>query len=167
MNQIFISIGSNLDREHNISSGVAALRQAFSDLDLSAVYESEPIGCKGNWFYNLVASAYTNWSLLEVIECLSKIECEHGRMPSNEKRFAPCSLDLDLLLFGDLVCESPIVLPREEITYNAFVLLPLSELVPDRRHPIELERYQDLWSAFDKRSQSLTKIEFDWPESGS
>jgi 2-amino-4-hydroxy-6-hydroxymethyldihydropteridine diphosphokinase len=53
-------------------------------------------------------------------------------------------------------------LPREEILYNAFVLLPLAELAPNEVHPQSGATYQQLWNDYDKASQNLWKIPFDW-----
>jgi 2-amino-4-hydroxy-6-hydroxymethyldihydropteridine diphosphokinase len=75
------------------------------------------------------------------------------------------SLDLDLLLYDDLVMDDArLVLPREDITRYAFVLYPLAEIAPDARHPLSGERYADMWSAFDDSEQVLTRV--DWPPTG-
>ncbi|MGL5776661.1 MAG: 2-amino-4-hydroxy-6-hydroxymethyldihydropteridine diphosphokinase, partial [Aeromonas veronii] len=62
----------------------------------------------------------------------------------------------------DLICDQPVNLPRAEIITNAFVLWPLAELAPERRHPLTQARYGDLWAAYDKQSQRLQPVDFDW-----
>lgn len=72
-------------------------------------------------------------------------------------------MDIDILLYGDetgLCCG--IELPRPEITENAFVLQPLSELLPDRVHPASGMSYLELWQDYDKSTQQLWAIETDW-----
>lgn len=158
---ILISVGSNVDREQHTRAGVAAVQAAFTDVQLSSVYESEAVGFNGAAFYNLVISATTDMSIADVCAQLKQIERDNGRQ-RGEKKFAPRTLDLDLLTYDKQVTTSPIVLPREEITYNAFVLQPLAELVPEHVHPVAQRTYRDMWHDYDKRQQKLWPIAFKW-----
>ena len=85
------------------------------------MYESEAVGFSGDPFYNLVAAADTNLSVADCVALFKQIEDVYGRDRSNG-RFSGRTLDLDLLTYGDLICENPIILPRPEITENAFSL---------------------------------------------
>ena len=161
LHHILISLGTNIDREHHTRQGVEALKQCFSTITLSSVYESEAVGFDGNAFYNLCASGYTDLSVEQVCQTLKRIERDNGRVPS-EKKFAPRTLDLDLLTYDALVVSEPVVLPREEVEYNAFVLQPLAELVPDHIHPVTGKSYQALWQDYDKQQQKLWPIDFTW-----
>ena len=161
MHHILISVGSNVDREVHTRAGVAAVQAIFDDVQLSSVYESEAVGFNGAAFYNLVISARTALPIQEVCLQLKQIERDNGRQ-RGEKKFAPRTLDLDLLTYDNEVTSTPIVLPREEIVYNAFVLQPLAELVPDDIHPVAQQSYRQLWQDYDKRQQKLWPIEFDW-----
>lgn len=161
MNQIYISLGTNIEREKHTASGLQAMYEAFGELTLSPIYESESVGFNGTPFYNLVAGAQTDKTLEEVSVILKQIERDNGRV-SAEKKFAPRTLDLDLLLFNDAVIEQPIVLPRAEILYNAFVLLPLKNLIPDETHPVAGKTYRALWESFDNEAQKLWEIPFKW-----
>ncbi len=78
------------------------------------------------------------------------------------KKFSPRTLDLDLLLYDDLIINKPAQLPRDEIDKNAFVLWPLSEIAPTLIHPIIKVDYQTLWQNYNKISQQLTKVENCW-----
>ena len=158
---IFISLGSNIEREKHTRAGLNGLARHFRSVKLSRVYESEAVGFAGSHFYNLVASAQTDMSVKQVCLCLKRIEDENGR-ERGEKKFAPRTLDLDLLLYDDLVTDDYVVLPRDEITYNAFVLLPLSELAPDLVHPVTQKNYQSMWSEYDQSKQKLWSIDFNW-----
>ncbi|MCW8995998.1 MAG: 2-amino-4-hydroxy-6-hydroxymethyldihydropteridine diphosphokinase, partial [Psychromonas sp.] len=88
------------------------------------------------------------------------IELQHGRA-ENAIKFAPRTLDLDLLLYDQQVDKS-INLPRAEITENAFVLKPLAELAPCLKHPVLNKTYQALWETYPKEKQKLWKIEHDF-----
>ena len=161
MHQIYISVGSNVDREKHTKAGLNALVLEFGQLALSNVYESEAVGFKGRHFYNLVVGAKTTKSVKEVCRILKSIESENGRI-REEKKFAPRTLDLDLLLYDQLITNDGVELPRGEIQYNAFVLLPLNELAPAYVHPTAKKSIGDLWQAYDKTKQKLWKIDFNW-----
>lgn len=74
-------------------------------------------------------------------------------------RFAPRTLDLDLLLFGDQVMESPFRLPRSEILKFAYVLKPLVDIAPDRCHPLTGRSFAAHWGEFDAASQPLVAVD--------
>jgi 2-amino-4-hydroxy-6-hydroxymethyldihydropteridine diphosphokinase len=157
--QVFLGLGSNLDREKNVRAGLAALKNRFGDLTLSNIYESESVGFKGSNFYNLVVSLQTDLTIAELSEALKKIEDENGRVRTGPK-YSPRTLDIDILTYGDFVgVEAGVELPRAEITENAFVLLPLSELVPDALHPYLKKSYAELWASYDQNAQALWKID--------
>ena len=157
MAHIFIGIGSSIGKRENIYKGVRLLAEKFGELRLSTVYESEAIGFEGGTFYNLVAELRSQLSIEDVINRLKNIELQLGR-PLNAIKFAPRTLDLDLLLYDnhiDDICD----IPRKEITENAFVLQPLAELAPRLKHPILGLSYGELWSSYPKNKQKLWKID--------
>ncbi|WP_462321302.1 2-amino-4-hydroxy-6-hydroxymethyldihydropteridine diphosphokinase [Halochromatium sp.] len=141
----WISLGSNLERETSIRGGIQGLRQAFGALILSPVYETEAEGFDGQPFLNLVAGIETALKVGEIRAVLRRIEAEHGRERGGE-RFAPRTLDLDLLTYGDCAGEiDGYLIPRDEILRYAFVLCPLADVAPDERHPTDGRRYAELW----------------------
>lgn len=162
MARVYLSIGSNIDREVNIRGGVADLKKHFGELTLSRVYESESVGFDGDNFFNLVAALDTDLPVEDVSKMLHEIEAEHGRTREGP-RFSSRTLDIDLLTYDDLVTsDNGLELPRGEILKNAFVLWPLAELAADERHPVLQQCYGELWDAFDKEKQSLWPVEFQW-----
>lgn len=165
MAQIYISLGSNIEREHNVGQGLISLAKAFeipfSQLSLSSLFECEAIGFDGPIFYNMVIGIECEQSVEQVAIMLRDIEFLHGR-DHNAKKFSPRTLDLDLLLYDDLIIDQPAQLPRDEITKNAFVLWPLSQIAPKLNHPILKQNYQALWQDYDKSSQSLNIVENCW-----
>lgn len=160
MARIFISLGSNVDAAFHIRAGIAALRTQFGELVLSSVFESEAVGFDGSNFLNMVAVAETQLDIANVVAIFKQIERDHGRS-AGSKKFSPRTLDLDLLLYDDVVCEAPAQLPRAEIMTNAFVLWPLSEVAPKLVHPIVKRSYQQLWDDYDKCSQRLWPVDFN------
>ncbi|MBA6264070.1 MAG: 2-amino-4-hydroxy-6-hydroxymethyldihydropteridine diphosphokinase [Colwellia sp.] len=161
MARLYISLGSNVDRQHYLNTGLTALELLLGELTLSSLFASESVGFDGAEFYNMVIGATTELNIEQVTKALRDIEFTNGR-PIDAKKYSPRTLDLDLLLFDDLVLNTPAQIPRAEITENAFVLWPLAEVAPQLKHPILLQSYQQLWQAYDKNQQALTKVKFSW-----
>jgi len=158
----YISLGSNIDREALTRAGVMALHQRFGELRLSSVYESEAVGFKGENFYNMVIVLHTDEDVWQVAQMLRQIEDEHGRDRSGP-RFSSRTLDLDLLLYDDLVInENRLQIPRNEILLRAFVLWPMAQVAPDLLHPVVKKSYAELWQAFDKSKEKLEPVEFEF-----
>ncbi len=160
MATIYISVGSNEQRSEKIRAARRSLMEAFGPLQLSSVYESEAVGFDGPAFYNLVVEAQTTWNPAEVEARLKSIEQEHGRIADGIK-YSNKKLDLDLLLYDDLIQAAGPQLPRAEITENAFVLWPLAEIAGDLCHPVTQLSYRQHWLSFNK-SQNLKPIDFRW-----
>ena len=158
---IYISVGSNVDKEKHTKSGLQGMSQAVGELTLSSVFESESVGFEGNNFYNLVVKANTSLSVEQVCVVLKKIEQDNKRQRV-EQKFAPRTLDLDLLLYDRQVTTQPIELPRPEVLYNAFVLKPMAEIAANETHPIVKKTYANLWQEYDKSQQKLWAIKFEW-----
>ncbi len=145
MPRVYLSIGSNINREQNLCSAVAELRRQFGSLMISPVYESQPVGFEGDDFYNLVVGFDTDRSVDAVNVVLRDIEDAHGRTRSGEK-FGSRTLDLDVLLYGEMIDHTPPRdIPRREIRQYAFVLRPLSDIAGSSRHPETGETFADLW----------------------
>lgn len=159
MASVYVSIGSNIDRERNIRSGLRMLNRYFGALQLSSLYDSEAIGFDGAAFYNLVAGFETSLAVAELVARLRDIEDAHLRRRDGP-RFSSRTLDIDLLLYDDLIIDTgEIRLPRAEILYNAFVLAPLAEIAPQLQHPLTGQDYATLWRQFDHDSQHLTRLD--------
>lgn len=162
MVEVCLGLGSNVTPEQHIVAALNALAQAFGKLRISRVFESEAVGFDGHDFYNLVVIINTDQCPKELVQTLRAIENENGRDRSKPK-FSPRTLDIDILTYGELVGEfNGVVLPRDEILENAFVLWPLAELVPEQRHPETGQTYGELWAAYDKSRQKLAPVDFFW-----
>jgi len=165
MAKIYISLGSSIKRKYHVQQGILALANAFSmpvtALSLSSLFESEAVGFEGKTFYNMVVGLNCEQSVEEVASILREIEFSYGR-PAQAKKCSPRTLDLDLLLYDDLIINEPAQLPRDEISKNAFVLWPLSEVAPELTHPILNVSYATLWQNYNKQSQKLNIIPNCW-----
>ncbi|MGX2041508.1 2-amino-4-hydroxy-6-hydroxymethyldihydropteridine diphosphokinase [Methylocaldum sp. MU1018] len=158
MPDVFLSIGSNIEREKHIPSALKELEERMGPLTVSSIYESEAVGFEGGRFYNLVAAFTTELSVSDIAKTLSEIENHHGRT-RDSKKFSSRTLDIDLILYGDEVLqEGKFALPREDITRYAFVLEPLAEIAPNRKHPVIGESYGELWAKFDKTGAKQWRV---------
>lgn len=161
MAEVYISLGSNIDRQYHIEQGLDALTCKYGALTLSALFESDAVGFAGKAFYNMVVGLKTEQSLQQVANTLREIEFAHGRS-RYAKKFSPRTLDLDLLLYDKVIAESPAQIPRSEITKNAFVLWPLAQIAGHLIHPVLGQSYQELWQQYDKKQQQLKVVPLDW-----
>lgn len=155
-----IGVGSNVDRDHNIRSGIMALRELGVPMRVSSVYESRAWGFEGDNFYNLAVQLETDIAADTLAERLREIENRHGRT-RDVPRFSARTLDLDLLLYGDLVRhDSSVDVPRKDILTCAFVLRPLAEIAGSLQHPESGLTISAIWAAFDRPDQQTWPVEF-------
>ncbi|HJW84524.1 MAG TPA: dihydropteroate synthase [Anaerolineae bacterium] len=150
MPRVYIALGGNLgDRHANLIAAIDRLRVYTRLLDLSAVYETEPWGVADQpRFLNAACAVETDLAPGELLACLKSIETELGREPSI--RYGPRKIDLDLLLYSDVVVDQPdLSVPHPRLAERAFVLVPLSEIAPDAVHPVLRLPMRDLAARVD------------------
>ncbi|MDP3590021.1 MAG: 2-amino-4-hydroxy-6-hydroxymethyldihydropteridine diphosphokinase [Methylobacter sp.] len=162
MTKGYISIGSNINKDEHIPASLRALEQTFGELTVSSIYESEAVGFTGDVFYNLVVGFDSDLEVKAVAKLLRQIELDNGRTRDSRK-FAARTLDLDLILYGDLIVnDGRLQIPRGEIEHYAFVLEPLAEVAPTLKHPISHLSYAELWDKFDKTELKQKKVTPSW-----
>ena len=141
--EIFLSLGSNIEPEKNIDFAKDQLQIRYGKLLISSIYKTKAVGFKGDDFLNLVIKASTSDSPEIVIDFLHYIEKQTGR-EIGTGQFNSRTLDIDLLLYGDLI-DASLNLPRDEILEYDFVLEPLVEIFPEGKHPIENRSYKEIF----------------------
>lgn len=137
----YIALGANLgDRLAALRAAVAGLSALGSVEAVSPVYETAPVGYTDQPpFLNAVARLRTEQAPGALLDALLRIEADLGRVRTF--RNAPRPLDLDLLLYDDLVLDTPaLTVPHPRLHERAFVLVPLADLAPDLTHPVLGER---------------------------
>jgi 2-amino-4-hydroxy-6-hydroxymethyldihydropteridine diphosphokinase len=137
MSRAYLGLGSNVgDRRANLSAAIDSLDRAIEIDGLSWVYRTEPLGhARQPDFWNLAATGVTNLTPDALLEALHEIEERLGR--ERRFRYAPRTLDIDLLLFDDTVVSSPsLTVPHARMLDRAFVLRPLLDLSPGLTHPV-------------------------------
>lgn len=158
MARVYLGLGSNIDPEKNLSIGIRELRERYGDLEVSAVYQSTAVGFEGPDFLNLVVGFDTETDPVDVYEQIEVIHNMAGRNRDEEK-FSSRPLDIDLLLYNDLVVdERPVRLPRSDILEYSFVLRPLAELAPALVHPVTGLSMAEHWRMFDQESHPLMPV---------
>lgn len=161
MPEVFVGIGSNVAPDRHLAAGLRALASRFGVLRLSPVYRNSAVGFEGEDFLNMVVAFDTEDPVEEVAAALAGIESANGRTRT-EARYSARTLDLDLLLYGDLVIQTgDLQLPREEVTHHAFVLKPLADLAGELVHPVLGLSYAELWNQFDAARHPLQRVHPD------
>ena len=159
MARVAVSIGSNLDRERNVRDALAALGKIFGELSCSPVYESAAYGFDGPPFYNLVVVFETVLNVHAVRGEFQAIENDQGRK-TGEQRSGSRSLDLDLLLYDDVVFHNQgLDVPRREIFEHAYVLKPLADVLPATPHPVTGESFADIWFRLGSKQEALSVVD--------
>jgi 2-amino-4-hydroxy-6-hydroxymethyldihydropteridine diphosphokinase len=137
---VYLSIGSNLgNRYKNFRYGIGQLLSLMSSslIIQSSLYETEPVGYKNQgWFLNAAVKFETHLEPFDLLYRLKSIEADSGR-DRHQVRFGPRTLDLDILLYDDLIVKSEnLVIPHPRMHERRFVLKPLCDIDPTIVHPV-------------------------------
>ncbi len=161
MTLAYVSGGSNLDAEQNLLLAARALKATCPGARFSRVYRNAAIGFDGPEFLNFVVELPVEGEPGALKAELERIEGLCGR-PRYAPKWAPRTMDLDILLFGDVVMNTPgLVLPRPQLTNWAFMLGPLAELAPGTLHPTAGRTAGELWQAFDQAGHPMQPAPLD------
>ncbi len=158
MVRAFVSVGSNIEPERHIPRALELLASHYPRLAQSSIYETPAVGFDGAPFHNLVVSFDTTAPPRAVVAKLHLIEdaCQRDRQAP---RFGPRTMDLDLILYGELVSrEAGLELPRDEILREAFVLCPLAELAGELHHPLSHLSFATLWKEHPLSKEEIPRV---------
>lgn len=155
---VYLGLGSNIDPKKNLRLGISELGQRYGELTVSNTYQNAAIGFEGDDFLNLVVGFESDDDPLSIHEHIEAVHKMTGRQRGEDK-FSARPLDIDLLLYGDLViAEPPLDLPRADVLEYAFVLRPLSEIAPDFVHPVTGRALADHWQECDTGGHPMTLV---------
>ena len=134
---VYLSLGSNVgDRGAQLRDALARLSVIGHVVAVSSVYETEPVEfTQQPWFLNCAVVLETDKTPQELMTAILGIEEEMGRRRAQKK--GPRSIDIDILLFGDMIIESQdLTIPHPAMHQRRFVLDPLAEIAPEVLHPL-------------------------------
>ncbi|MGC8521639.1 MAG: 2-amino-4-hydroxy-6-hydroxymethyldihydropteridine diphosphokinase [Steroidobacteraceae bacterium] len=158
MPEVYLAAGSNVEPERHLALAARELARAFPGARFSPWYRNRAVGFEGDDFINFVAGFCTDLPLAAVIAELQAIEGLCGRTRA-APRWAPRSMDLDILLYGDRVMDTPTLrLPRPDLLKRAYMLGPLADLAPGLPHPTEGLTIAELWRRFDQAAHPLIRV---------
>jgi 2-amino-4-hydroxy-6-hydroxymethyldihydropteridine diphosphokinase len=146
LDRVAVALGSNLgDRFAHLDYAVARLQTVLRQLKVSQYRETAPVGVSRPQplYLNAAAVGVADLDARAILDALLAIERERGRVRPGPN--AARTLDLDLILVGDLVIDTPdLVVPHPRFRERRFVLEPLAEVAPDLRDPVTGRRIDDL-----------------------
>lgn len=145
---VYLSLGSNLgDRERNLKEAVRRLQSLGTIRSISSTYETEPVEFTDQpMFLNCALELETPESPTQLMGHLLEIEKAMGRQRTHKK--GPRVIDLDILLFGDKVVDTPtLTIPHPAMHQRRFVLEPLAEIAPETKHPVLKKTARELLEA--------------------
>ncbi len=166
METVYLSMGSNVgDRDKHCRFGLSKLAgiEGTRVTAKSRIYETEPVGFKDQGrFLNLVVKIETGLSPLALLKALKTAEAESGR-DFDRMRFGPRTLDMDILLYGDLVLDRDyLTIPHPRMHERRFVLKPLCDLDPDVVHPVLKKTASRLLDELGENEQEVTLFQCDF-----
>ncbi len=160
MPDVYVAAGSNIQPGLRLREALALLKAEFGTLRVSPAYRNAAVGFEGEDFVNLGVGFTTALSAQQVVERLQSIETRCGR-PRDAPKWAPRAMDLDIVLYGDLVCaEAALVLPRPDLVRRAYMLKPMVDIAPDVVHPTLGRTLAEIWEEHDD-GHELTPVDLD------
>jgi len=156
---VYVAAGSNVDAVRNLQAALALLREIYAPLRISPAYRNQAVGFSGDDFINLAVGFSTADPVAEVRRQMQLIESGCGRLP-NSPKWAPRTMDLDILLYGQLVSDVPgLVLPRPDLVRRPYMLKPIADIAPAVTHPTLHKTMRELWEAFDSKGHEMVSVE--------
>ena len=162
MTAVYVAAGSNVEPIANLRRALGVLAAHYPGLRASRAWRNRAVGFDGDDFVNLAIGFDTADDVRTVLGRLHEAEAACGRA-RHAPKWAPRSMDLDILLYGDLVRDEPgLVLPRPDLLRRAYMLGPMAELAPDLVHPVERATMAELWARFDRDAHRMEPVDLGW-----
>jgi len=155
---VYLSLGSNLgNRQENLDRALKLLSERMRLGKVSSIYDTEAVGpITQPRFLNLACEAFTHLTPEGLMALAKGIELKMGR---HSKTGEPRVIDIDVILYGDLVIDTKdIVIPHPRMQERSFVLIPLAEIAPDVVHPTLKKSMKELNKTI-KEQQGVMKLE--------
>ncbi len=155
--KVFVSIGTNLQRQKNIQLAFAALKRLSEPIDFSSIYKTTAEGNhKQPPFWNAIATFQTELTPAELKKKLSAIECKLGRQ-RNQNKYAPRCIDLDIAFYGNKKYTKSNI-PHPDAAVSPYILIPMAELSPNFVHPTAKKTILELLGSQLDKKGSFTKV---------
>lgn len=158
---VYLGLGSNMgEKQENLLRAMDYISQRLRIEKKSSMYDTEPVGNVNQPRYlNMVCRVSTSLAPATLLSVLKGIESKMGRLPVHPAN-SPRIIDIDILLFGDEVVDTPdLKIPHPKLAERAFVLVPLAEIAPDLVHPVLKQSIKDLLRLV-QGTQGVLKLKF-------
>lgn len=163
MNNIFLSLGSNLGNKKEIIDNalIQINRKIGSIIKVSSLFETEPWGfVSSNSFYNICIEISSSLSPFDILYLSNEIEKNFNRLEKNTKEYKDRTLDIDILFYSSIVLRTmDLTIPHREIDLRKFVLEPLNEIAYDFINPLSKKKISVLLDECTDNYR-INKIEF-------
>ncbi len=166
MNKVYLGLGSNMDdRYNNLKDGIKLLEKNphIWVTDQSHVYQSPAMyNINQDDYYNMVIKIETNYTPLELLKEIQTIEEKSGRKKRDKKKYSPRILDIDILVYGEIIIHSDLLeIPHPRIAERKFVLKPWNDIAPDYLVPIHASKVNQLLKNTSDISKIMRVLIFD------
>jgi len=158
---VYLSLGSNLgDREQHLRAALARLGQIGTLIAISDVYETEPIDAPPQpWFLNCAVALETELMPKQLLAAVLALERELGRRRQKTNAKTPRTIDIDILLFGASIVNTPaLTIPHPGLHMRRFVLEPLAAIAPEVRHPVLKRTIRELRDALPPNAGAVKRV---------
>ncbi|MBX2848993.1 MAG: 2-amino-4-hydroxy-6-hydroxymethyldihydropteridine diphosphokinase [Acidiferrobacterales bacterium] len=166
LTKAYLCLGSNIEPKKNLSTAVKRIQENFNSPIVSSVYQTPAEGFNGDDFLNLAIEIETSLSLAELLNYTNNLEQAAGRVRTKRGNFDNRTLDVDVVIYGDLVGSfEGKVLPAEDLNDYGHVLKPLVEIASKQIDPASGHSFQQLWDDFiDKQEFEgvVQTFEYQW-----
>ena len=163
---VYFSLGSNLgDRYLNLSECISLIDKNIGEIkSISSIYKNSAQGFIGDYFYNCCVKVLTSHKPLELIDIILSIEKTMGRKTMKTQKYESRKIDIDIILYDDLVIEdNKLIVPHPRYTNRSFVLVPLIEIDDKLVDPISKTMIKELLDEINSE-EILDKIKFTYPK---